>query len=70
MDIRPQDLVTVAQAAKELGISRIAVYQAIDEGRLEAVEILGKLGVPRRALKKYRPNEQNISAGRARSEKS
>lgn len=70
MTTQPQDLVTVAQAAKELGISRIAVYQAIDEGRLESVEILGKLGVPRRALKKYRPSERNISAGRARAVKS
>jgi len=70
MNIEPNHLVTVLQAAKELGISRIAVYQAIEEGRLEAVEILGKLGIERRALKRYRPNEMKIRAGNARITKS
>jgi excisionase family DNA binding protein len=63
------NLVTVVQAAKALGISRYAVYKAIDEGRLEAVEVLGKLGIPRRALKKYHPNKAKIRAGQARAQK-
>ena len=70
MNAQPQDLVTVVQAAKELGISRIAVYQAIQEGRLESVEVLGKIGVPRRALKNYRPNETRVRAGNERAAKS
>jgi excisionase family DNA binding protein len=63
------DLVTVAQAAKELGITRYAVYKAIEAGNLASVEVLGKIGVPRRALKKYQPNEMKIRAGHARAEK-
>ena len=70
MNAQPKDLVTVAQAAKELGISRIAVYQAIGEGRLEAVQILDKLGIERRALKKYRPNQTKVRAGKERAAKS
>lgn len=64
------DLVTVAQAARELGISRIAVYQAIDDGRLASVEVLGKIGVPRHALQQYRPNQTRQRAGFARASKS
>lgn len=64
------ELVTVVQAAKELGVSRYAIYKAIGEGRLESVRVLGKLGVPRRALKQYQPNETKIRAGHARAEKS
>lgn len=70
MNAQPQDLVPVAQAAKELGISRIAVYQAIQEGRPESVEVLGKIGVPRRALNKYQPNETRKRAGKERAAKS
>lgn len=64
------DLVTVVQAARELGISRIAVYQAIADGRLASVEVLGKIGVPRHALKRYRPDETRQRAGFARAAKS
>lgn len=68
MKNQANDLVTVAQAAKELGITRYAVYKAIDAGNLESVEVLGKIGVPRRALKQYQPNEKRIRAGHARAE--
>lgn len=64
------EVVTVAQAAKELGISRFAVYKAIEAGNMESVEMLGKLGIPRRALSKYQPDEAKQRAGFARAAKS
>jgi len=32
--------------------------------------VLGKIGVPRRALKKYQPNETRVRAGKERAAKS
>lgn len=58
------DLLTVAEAAKELGISREALYQAIRESRLKAVKILGRYGVRRKELEAYRPVEVRIRAGK------
>lgn len=37
-----QRLFTIAQAAKHKGVSRTAIYNAIKEKRLKAVEVLGK----------------------------
>ncbi len=59
------DLLTVAEAAKELGISREALYQAIREGRLKAVKILGKYGIRRKELETYKPVEVRVRAGQA-----
>ncbi len=58
------DILLVSEAAKELGISREAVYLAIREGRLTAIKILGKYGVPRDALERYRPVEARARAQR------
>lgn len=69
MKDKPQDLVTVAQAAKELEVSRFAIYKAIDAGNLESVEVLGKIGIPRTAIKKYRPDAAKQRAGYARAGK-
>lgn len=64
------EVVTVAQAAKELGVTRFAVYKAIEAGNLESVVMLGKLGIPRRALNKYHPDEAKQRAGFTRAAKS
>jgi excisionase family DNA binding protein len=61
------DLITVSEAAKELGISREAVYKAIREGRLAATIILGKIGIEREALKEYKPVEIRVKAGKVRA---
>lgn len=58
------DILTVSEAAKELGISREAVYLAIREGRLTAVKILGKYGITRDELDKYQPVEGRVKAQR------
>jgi excisionase family DNA binding protein len=61
------NLITVSEAAKELGISREAIYKAIREGRLTAINILGKIGIEREALKEYHPEEVRIKAGKKRA---
>lgn len=60
-------LLTVSEAAKELGISRESVYKAIREGRLTSVMVLGKIGIERKALKGYSPGERQIAAGKKRA---
>jgi excisionase family DNA binding protein len=57
------DLLTVAEASKELGISREAVYLAIREGRLKAIKILGKHGIRRKEVEAYQPVEVKVRAG-------
>jgi excisionase family DNA binding protein len=61
------NLITVSEAAKELGISREAVYKAIREGRLTSVNILGKIGIEGKALKEYHPIEIRVQAGKKRA---
>jgi excisionase family DNA binding protein len=60
-------LLTASEAAKELGISREAVYKAIREGRLTSVIVLGKIGIERKALKNYSPGARQIAAGKIRA---
>ncbi|MGH9822776.1 MAG: helix-turn-helix domain-containing protein [Blastocatellia bacterium] len=60
------DLVTVAEAAKLLGISRGAVYLAVREKRIAAVTLLGKIGIPRAELEKYEPVAVRVRAGKQR----
>lgn len=59
-------LLTVSEAANELGVSREAVYKAIREGRLTSVMVLGKIGIERKTLKAYSPGAQQIAAGKER----
>ena len=60
------DLLTVQEAAKELGITRQALYQAVREGRLKTIKILGKIGVPSDELRNYTPVEVRVRAGKER----
>ncbi len=60
-------LVTVRDAAREKGISREAVYQAIRTGRLKSRKVLGKIGILRSSLDEYEPDSKKIRAGRLRA---
>jgi excisionase family DNA binding protein len=60
-------MLTVAEVARELRISREAVYKAVREGRMESVQILGKIGISREALISYQPLDIRIQAGRKRA---
>jgi excisionase family DNA binding protein len=59
-----KDLVTIREAAEKLGISRSAVYLAIKEDRLPAVQIGPNLFVHVRDLADYEPHEQAIAWGK------
>ena len=60
-------LVTVKEAAREKGISREAIYQAIQDGRLKIKIVLGKIGILRTSLDAYQPNHHKVRAGLARA---
>jgi hypothetical protein len=60
-------LVTVKDAAKEKGISREAIYQAIQNGRLKTRTVLGKIGILRTSLDAYEPDRNKIRAGLTRA---
>lgn len=64
-------LVTVKDAAREKGISREAIYQAIQDGRLKTRKVLGKIGILRSSLDAYEPDRNKVHAGltRARSQR-
>ena len=52
------DIVTPAQAAKLKGVSRTAIYNALGDGRLQGVRILGRIGIARSVLKAWQPQAQ------------
>ena len=56
-------LVSVSDAAKEKGVSREAIYQAIQQGRLKVRRVIGKIGVLRNSLDAYQPDANKIRAG-------
>ena len=64
------DIVTPAQAAKLKGVSRTAIYNALGDGRLQGVRILGRIGIARNALKVWQPQAQvGRPTGRPMTEK-
>ena len=50
-----QDILTPAQAAKLKKVSRTAIYNALADGRLRGVRVLGRIGIARHELKEWRP---------------
>jgi len=50
-----KDLLTISDVAKHYGISRVAVYDAINGGKLTAIEVLGQRVVKRTELVKFTP---------------
>lgn len=60
-------LVSVSDAAKEKGVSREAIYQAIQGGRLKVKRVIGKIGVLRSSLDAYQPDTDKIRAGYTRA---
>ncbi|MFC1699457.1 helix-turn-helix domain-containing protein [Candidatus Omnitrophota bacterium] len=47
---------SVAQVAKIIGISRIAVYKKVKSGKIKAVRIGRIFAIPEEAIKKYLSN--------------
>lgn len=44
---------SIAQVAKILGISRIAVYKKVKSGKIEAIRIGRSFAIPEKFVKKY-----------------
>ncbi len=64
------DIVTPAPAAKLKGVSRTAIYNALSDGRLSGVCILGRIGIARGDLKAWQPQARvGRPAGRPMTEK-
>lgn len=57
------ELLTVAEAAARLRVTRASLYAAIREGRLTGVRVLGKVGVPPAALANYVPRSYGARKG-------
>ena len=65
-----RDMLTPAQAAKLKGVSRTAIYNALSDGRLQGVRVLGRIGIARGVLKAWQPQAQvGRPAGRPMTEK-
>lgn len=44
---------SIAQVAKILGISRIAVYKKVKNGKIKAIRIGRTFAIPKKSIKKY-----------------
>ena len=55
--MQPDDLLSISDAAREIGCSRTTLYRAIDDGRLTGVEVGGrKMIVKDEAWEDFEPN--------------
>jgi excisionase family DNA binding protein len=61
-----EDLVSIQEAIKVLGMSRAAIYKAIDSARLETVTVAGKRFLLRTSVDAYKPR---ADAGKQRKSK-
>jgi excisionase family DNA binding protein len=50
MDMKKEKYLTIPQAAKLLGISRIAVYKKVKNGQIKAQKIGRNYAIPRQAI--------------------
>lgn len=57
------ELLTVTETAQRLGITKASVYEAVREGRLACVRVLGKIGIPESAVTSYAPRAYRERAG-------
>lgn len=61
--MQPDDLISFSDAAREIGCSRTTLYRAVDDGRLNDVEVGGRrLLVKDEAWEDFEPN---LVGGRA-----
>jgi len=49
-------LLTVAEAAKHKGVSRSAIYKAIEQGRLPSQRVLGRLALREDEVERWQPH--------------
>lgn len=56
------DFLTVQQFAKRLGLQEATVYIAIKQERVQSTTILGRLGIPRSELRKFKRRENGLQS--------
>lgn len=54
------DFLTVQVFARKLGIKPSAVYMALKDNRVQSVVILGRIGIPKSELRKFKRRENGI----------
>ena len=62
--VQTDDLLTIPQAAKQIGISRITAWQWVKDGKLPAIILGGRSFVPKQtaeAMKRKRDYEAKIA---------
>jgi excisionase family DNA binding protein len=57
------NIITIEEAARRKGVSKAAIYKAIQDGKLIKVKIVG---VTEDSLKTYEPDSDMVSAGKHR----
>lgn len=54
------DFLTVQQFASRLGVKEATVYIAIKQERVQSTKILGRLGIPKTELRKFKRRTNGI----------
>ena len=63
----PSDMLTVAEAAKELGISTTTIHRAVGNGRIEPYRLNDRTYlIPREQVERYRRDSLDNRGGRKR----
>lgn len=51
------EFLTVADFAKRMKVERATVYTAIKQKRVQCALVLGRIGIPKSELKRFKPRE-------------
>lgn len=54
------DFLTVQQFAKRVGVEDATVYIAIKQERVQSTKILGRLGIPKSELRRFKRRKNGI----------
>ena len=54
------DFLTVPQFARKIGVTDAAVYTAIKDNRVQYTKILGRLGIPKTELRRFKKRKNGI----------
>lgn len=67
--MKPDDLLSISDAAREIGCSRTTLYRAIGDGRLTGVEVGGRKMIVRdEAWEDFEPNPVGARAQKIEQE--
>lgn len=64
--VNTADLVSVAQAAKELGKPRLTIYRWVDAGKIVSIKLGGILFIPRSEVERLKEQRANVPSERER----